>query len=77
MSPMQAIGNIMKIGGNPQQFIMGLMEKNSNSPMAQNAMQMLKNNDTKGIEQMARNLCASNGISPEQAIENAKKMFGM
>lgn len=76
MNPIQMIGQILQSGGNPQNFIMGMM-KNNNNPMAQNAMKMLQNNDAKGIEQMARNLCQSNGVTPEQAIENAKKMFGM
>jgi hypothetical protein len=56
VNPMQLIAAI-KQGQNPQQLIMNILEgRMSNTPLGQNLLQMAKNNDTKGIEQVVRNL---------------------
>ena len=53
---MQLIAAI-KQGQNPQQLLLGILEgRMSNTPLGQNLLQMAKNNDTKGIEQVVRNL---------------------
>jgi|GEM_PF-2782071 len=55
MNPMQMLQGMR----NPQQFLQQMMGNNSvmSNPMARNAMQMAQKGDSKGIEQMARNLC--------------------
>lgn len=60
MNPMQMLQGMR----NPQQFLQQMMGNNSvmSNPMARNAMQMAQKGDSKGIEQMARNLCKEKGI---------------
>lgn len=55
MNPMQMLQGMR----NPQQFLQQIVGNNSvmSNPMARNAMQMAQKGDSKGIEQMARNLC--------------------
>lgn len=68
----------MMKGGNPQQIAMSLIQQNmGNNPMAGNLMGMIKNNDAKGIEQMARNLAKNRGIDADQAIQTIGQEFGM
>ena len=43
--------------------------------MARNVMQMAQNGDTKGIEQMARNLCREKGLNPDEAMNQIKNQF--
>ena len=46
--------------GNPQQMAMNMLKQNmGNNPILQNVMNMTNNNDTKGIENIDRNLAKS------------------
>lgn len=65
---------------NPMQMFVNQMMNNSQAmknPMLKNAINMANKGDSKGIEQMARNLCAEKGINPEEAIAQIKSQFGM
>ena len=55
MNPMQMLQGMR----NPQKFLQQMMWNSSvmKNPIARNAMQMAQNGDSKGIEQMARNVC--------------------
>lgn len=64
--------------------VMGIMQQiMSNNrvmgnPMIQNAMSMAQSGNSKGIEQMARNLCKEKGINPDDgrsAIYTAVKPY--
>lgn len=77
MNPLMMLGNVMKSGGNPQNIVMNMLQNTQNNPMAGNVLQMIQNNDMQGIENMARNMCEANGTTPEQAIAQAKRMFGI
>ena len=74
MNPMQMLQGMR----NPQQFLQQMMGNNSvmKNPMARNAMQMAQNGDSKGIEQMARNLCKEKGINPDDVMKQIKSRFG-
>lgn len=76
MNPMQLIQ--MMRGGNPQQFLQQMMGNNSvmSNPMARNAMQMAQKGDSKGIEQMARNLCQEKGLNADDVFNQIKSRFG-
>ena len=54
MNPMQMLQGMK----NPQQLLQQIVGNNNvmSNPMARNAMQMAQKGDSKGIEQMARNL---------------------
>ena len=58
-------------GGNPQQILSNMLQQNTN-PMAQNIIGLINNQDNKGIEQLARNICASKGIDADELMNNVK-----
>lgn len=69
----------MMRGGNPQQLLQRMMGNSQimSNPMAKNAMQMAQKGDTKGIEQMARNLCKEKGLNADDMMKQLKNNFGM
>ena len=73
MNPMQMLQGMR----NPQQFLQQMMGNNivMKNPMARNAMQMAQNGDSKGIEQMARNLCKEKGIDFDKSFSDFKNQF--
>ena len=75
MNPFQMLG-AMK---NPQAFIQQMMNNSQimQNPIAKNAIGMAQSGDTKGIEQMARNLCREKGINPDEMIKQIKSRMGM
>lgn len=58
----------------PQQIINKVF---GNNPMGNNLMNLVNNKDSKGIEQMARNLAKEKGKDPDQLFDQFKKQFGM
>ena len=74
MNPMQMLQGMK----NPQQFLQQMMGNKSvmNNPMARNAMQMAQKGDSKGIEQMARNLCKEKGLNADDVFNQIKSRFG-
>ena len=72
--------NIIQImtSGNPQKAIQNIIENNpniQNNPLAQNAMKMYQNGDTKGLQNMAENMCKERGITVDQAKQQVIGMF--
>lgn len=64
---------------NPQDF-MNQMIGNAQimqNPMAKNALDMWQRGDEKGLEELARNMCKTNNINPDDALKKVKSMFGM
>ena len=74
MNPMQMLQGMR----NPQKFLQQMMGNNSvmSNPMARNAIQMAQKGDSKGIEQMARNLCKEKGIDADDVFNQIKSIFG-
>nr|DAQ23334.1 MAG TPA: hypothetical protein [Bacteriophage sp.] len=77
INPMQLIQ--MMRGGNPQQFIQQIMGNNQimSNPMAKNAIGMAQQGNTKGIEQLARNLCKEKGLNADDVFNQFKRNIGM
>ena len=75
MNPFQMLG-AMK---NPQAFIQQMMNNSQvmQNHMAKNAIEMYQKGDTKGLQDMAENLCKERGTTPQQVQEIIKKQFGM
>ena len=76
--------NIMQImqmirgGGNPQTLVMNMLQQQAgNSRIGQNLITMAKNNDGKGIEQVARNLCAQRGLDFDKEFAAFKQQLGL
>ena len=63
--------------------VMGMVQQMmSNSqvmsnPMIKNAISMAQSGNSKGIEQMARNLCKEKGINPDDVMKQIRGNFGI
>lgn len=70
---------LMRAFRNPQEFMQQVMQNNqiNQNPIAKNAFDMYQKGDSKGLENLARNLCAEKGINPEDALKQIKSNFGM
>lgn len=79
MNPLMMIGKMMKNGGNPQQIFQQMMGNNPamNNQIMKNAFDMAQKGDSKGVEELARNLCREKGINPDEAIMKVKQQLGM
>ena len=76
MNPINIIQ--MMTSGNPQQAIQNIIESNpniQNNPLAQNAIKMYQNGDTRGLQNMAENMCKERGITVDQAKQQVMGMF--
>lgn len=75
-NPMQLMQMVRS--GNPQEMILGILKRQAgNNPVLNNALNMAEKGDSKGIEQLARNLCKENGVNPDEAMRQIKSQFGM
>lgn len=63
---------------NPMQFAMNMLQNNPqvmNNPQAQGLMQVIQSGDAAKGQQMAENLCKTYGVTPDQALKEARKFF--
>lgn len=60
-------------------MIQQMMSNNQmmSNPMIKNAMSMAQSGNSKGIEQMARNLCKEKGINPDDVMKQIRGNFGI
>ena len=49
----------------------------ANNPNAQELINVIRSGDSAGGEQIAKNLCATYGVSKDDAIKNAKSFFNL
>ena len=76
LNPMQLMQ--MMRSGNPQQAIWGMIKSEAgNNPVLNNALNMAQQGDSKGLEELARNLCKTNGVDADQAMNQIKSQFGI
>lgn len=76
---MNNLGVLMQAVKNPQQFLQNAMQNTQlmQNPIFKNTVDMMQKGDNKGLEEMARNLCAEKGINPDDALKQIKSQFGM
>lgn len=76
---MNNIMQIMQSIKNPQALIQQMMQNSqlANNPIAKNAFEMYQKGDTKGLNELANNLCKERNIEPEKAFNDIKSMFGI
>lgn len=48
-----------------------------NNPMAQNYIGVIQSGDAQKGQQLAENICKSYGVTPQQAIQQAKQFFNI
>ena len=76
INPMMLIQ--MLRAGSPQQAIMNAMRNQAGqNPLLNYALDMAEKNDTKGLEELARNLCKSNGLNADDIAQKVKNQFGV
>ena len=76
---MNNMGMLFQAVKNPQQFIQQMMGNSQamQNPMIKNAIQMYRNGDKEGINQLAQNLCKEKGTSFEEMSQKIKSQFGL
>ena len=64
---------------NPEMIIKQAMQNSQlmQNPIAKNAFEMYQKGDTRGLNDLANNLCRERGIDVNKAINEIKKQFGI
>ena len=64
---------------NPEMIIKQAMQNSQlmQNPIARNALEMYQKGDTRGLNDLANNLCRERGIDVNKAINDIKKQFGI
>ena len=76
INPMMLIQ--MLRAGSPQQAVMNAMRNQAGqNPLLNNALDMAEKQDKKGLEELARNLCKSNGLNADDIARQVKNQFGV
>jgi hypothetical protein len=69
---------MLKSSGNPQTLVINMLEQQSqNNPIANNLLNLAKNNQTAEIEQVARNMLKEQGKDFDKEFNDFKRMFGL
>lgn len=63
--------------GNPQAFVMNVLQQDAQkgNPIAVNLIQMINSGDSRGIEQVARNIAKEKGIDFDKEFNSFRQMF--
>ena len=63
--------------GNPQAFVMNVLQQDAQkgNPIAVNLIQMINSGDSRGIEQVARNIAKEKGIDFDKEFNSFKQIF--
>ena len=77
-NPIMQFMQMVRGGSNPETMMMNMLQQQvGNNPIGQNLLQMAKNNDGKGIEQVARNLCTQRGLDFDKEFAAFKQQLGL
>ena len=76
MNVMQQLVQMVKTG-NPQQVLMNTLQQSNNNPILNNVLNLAQKGDTKGIEELARNLARERGVNVDEAMAQVKQQFGI
>ena len=77
VNPMLLVQAI-KNGQNPQQLMLNILENNmSGTPLGDNLIQMVRNGNGAGIEQIVRNIAQSRGIDFDKEFPIFLNMMGL
>lgn len=57
--------------------LLGRAPQVSQNPNARHMLDVIQSGDSDEGERIARNLCQSYGVTPEQAMEQARRFFGI
>lgn len=73
MNPMQMLRGM----GSPRQLIQNMMGNSQimSNDMVKNAYGMAQKGDFQGVEDLARNICETKGINPDDVMRQIKSQF--
>ena len=75
MTPINLI-QMMRNGGNPQQLVLSMLGAQAeNNPVLSNLIELAKQNRTKEMEKIARNLFAEKGLDYDKEFNNFKQVI--
>ena len=70
--------SFVKNGQSPQKMMLNFLQQMvQSSPVGKNLYELAQANDTQGIEQFARNLCASRGVDFDTEFTNFRNQWGL
>lgn len=76
-NPMQIIQAI-RSGQNPQEIVMSIVqERMGSTPMGQNIINLVQNNKTDEIEQIAKNICQQRGVDYDKEFTAFRQRLGL
>lgn len=61
-----------------QQMVQQMVQRNpniANNPQAQQYLQVIMSGDSRKGQELARNICGSFGVTPEQGVQQAQQFF--
>lgn len=73
---MYDVMSMIRNGQNPQQIVMSILQQQQN-PMAANLLTLAQQGKTKEIEQIARNIMASQGKDFDREYQAFKSQMGL
>ena len=77
MNPLQLLA-MLRNGQIPQDYIIRMIQsQGAKNPMANNLADLIQKQDAAGIEQLARNLCQSQGKDFDKEFASFKKQMGL
>ena len=77
INPMQFL-SFVKNGQNPQKMMLNFLQQTvQSSPVGKNLYELAQTDNTQGIEQFARNLCASRGVDFDTEFTNFRNQWGL
>lgn len=77
VNPMQLL-QMIRGGSNPQQLLMSILQNSAaNNPMSANLLTLVQQRDCRGIEQLARNFCRSQGIDFDKEFNAFRQQMGL
>jgi len=76
---MNNIFGLMQAAKNPQAFMQNLMNNSqiNQNPIAKNAFEMYQRGDSRGINELADNLCKERGINRQDLEKEIRSKFGI
>lgn len=66
--------NLMQFVQNPQALLQAVVGNSQlmQDPRARKTVELMRNNDSRGLQAMAENLCKEYGTTPEQMMQRLK-----
>lgn len=77
MNPMQLMGMLRK-SKNPQQMVMNMLQSQAkDNPILENLCTLAQNGNSKGVENVVRNICKEQGVDFDTEFQNFRNTFGL